>query len=152
MPTKPPTQPGADVPNDLKKPLFIETSTGLGLWGTKSLSRAEIAKNISEQIDKRLEAYLRHYGIPLNSADKYKELSCRLLEDFGWLSLTTEQTERPSAGAPRIWLTEGSSLVKRMDEIIRAKSLKPLAAAKELKKKYRDEYGHLEAKIPFQSL
>src|SRR6516165_7896651 len=30
-------------------------------------SRAEIAKNISEQIDKRLEAYLRHYGIPLNS-------------------------------------------------------------------------------------
>jgi hypothetical protein len=33
-----------------------------------------------------------------------------------------------------------------MDEIIRAKSLKPLAAAKELKKKYRDDYGHLEAK------
>jgi hypothetical protein len=142
VPPKPPKQPGAD----LKKPLFIETKTGLGLRGTKPLRRSEIAKNISEQVDKRLEEILRHYGIPVDSSDKYKELSCRLLADFGWLSLTTERIEQPSAGAPRVWSTKGSSLIERIDGIIREKSLKPLAAAKELKKKYPDDYGHLEAK------
>jgi hypothetical protein len=146
VPTKPPKQPGADIPSDLKEPLFIETKTGLGLWGTKALSRAEIAKNVSGQIDKRFEAYLKHYGIPLNLADKFKVLCSLLLSEFGWLSFTTKQIKQPSAGAPRVWSIEGSSLIKRMDEIIRAKSLKPLAAAKELKKKYRADYGHLEAK------
>jgi hypothetical protein len=144
VPTKPPKQPGADLPSDLKEPLFIETKTGLGLWGTRPLSRSEIAKNISEQVDKRLEAFLRHHGIRVDSS--VKKLSCRLLAKLGWLSLTTEPIKRPSAGAPRIWSTNGSSLIERMDEIIREKSLKPLAAAKELQKNYREDYGHLKAK------
>jgi hypothetical protein len=78
MTAKPPKQPGADIPSDLKEPLFIETKTGLGLWGTKSLSRAEIAKNVSEQIDKRLEAYFLRYTSQLGRQVQRTMLSAAL--------------------------------------------------------------------------
>jgi len=137
-------KPGASLPSDLREPIFIETHPGVGLLGTKPLTEAEITKNVTVQANKRLEAFLGHYGMPLNSSNKYKLLSCYLLQELGWMNFVTEP--QPSAGAPRIWLADGSALIKRMDEIIRETSLKPLPAAKVLRKKYPDDYHHLTAK------
>jgi hypothetical protein len=152
LPGSQPNQRRAKPPNgvkfskELKEPIFINTTTGLGLWGTKPLKRSEIAKNISEKVERRLEEFLRHYGIPLDSPHRFKKLSCSLLRDFGLLSLTFEGEKRPRAGAPRVWSTEGTALVKRMNQIIQEKGSRPEAAARELKKKFPEDYRDLTAK------
>ena len=53
MPKKTPKKPGL---SEFREPLYVERTTGLGLWQTKSLTRAEIIKQASKLIHQRLEA------------------------------------------------------------------------------------------------
>jgi hypothetical protein len=144
MPKKKAKSPGANLPGDLKAPIHIELTTGIGLLGTKPLTRAEIARQISKKVAERLDALMKHYKIRTNSSDKWSHLSFRLAEELGVMVITSEQPKR--SGAPRIWSTAGSLLVQRMDAMISKRSLRTSEAAKILIRKYPDDYKRLTAK------
>jgi hypothetical protein len=144
MPKKKAETPGASLPKDLKAPIYVELTTGIGVWGTKPLKRAEIERQINEKVAKRLDALMKHYKIPLKSPDRWKLLSCRLAEELGAMVITLEQSKAP--GAPRVWSTAASLLIQRMDEIIAKRSLNRLEAAKVLIRKYPEDYERLTAK------
>jgi hypothetical protein len=144
MQKKKATTPGASLPRDLKAPIQLELTTGIGLWGSRSLTRAEIAQQWAKKVANRFDAILKHYAIPTNSSDRWSRLSFRLAEELGMMVITLEQPKGP--GAPRIWLKEGNLLIQRMDAIISERSLRALEAAKILIRKYPDDYGGLTAK------
>jgi hypothetical protein len=133
-----------NLPRDLKAPIQLELTTGIGLWGSRSLTRAEIAQQVAKKVANRFNAVMKHYAIPTNSSDRWTHLSFRLAEELGMLVITLEEPKGP--GAPRIWSTEGNLLVRRMDAIIGERSLRTLEAAKILKRKYPDDYEDLTAK------
>ena len=144
MQKKKATTPGANLPGDLKAPIHFELTTGIGLWGSRSLTRAEIAQQVGKKVAKRFDALMKHYRIPTNSPDRWTRLSFRLAEELGVMVITPEQPR--GSGAPRIWSPAGSLLVQRMDAIISERSLRTLEAAKILIRKYPDDYKRLTAK------
>ena len=144
MQKKKATAPGANLPRDLKAPIQLELTTGIGLWGSKSLTRAEIAQQVAKKVANRFDAIMKHYAIPTSSSDRWMHLSFRLAEELGMMVITSEQPK--GSGAPRIWSAAGSLLIQRMDAIISERSLRPLEAAKILIRKYRDDYEGLTAK------
>jgi hypothetical protein len=144
MQKKKATTPRANLPRDLKEPIQLELTTGIGLWGSRSLTRAEIAQQVAEKVANRFDAILKHYAIPTNSSDRWSRLSFRLAEELGMMVITLEQPKGP--GAPRIWLKEGNLLIQRMDAIISERSLRTLEVAKILIRKYPDDYEGLTAK------
>ena len=145
MQKKKATTPRANLPRDLKEPIQPELTTGIGLWGSRSLTRAEIAQQVAEKVANRFDAILKHYAIPTNSSDRWSRLSFRLAEELGMMVITLEQPKGP--GAPRIWLKEGNLLIQRMDAIISERSLRrTIDAAKILIRKYPHEYEGLTAK------
>jgi hypothetical protein len=111
MPKKKAETPGATLPSDLKAPIHIELTTGIGLWGRKPLKRAEIARQVSKKVAERFDALMKHYKIRTNSADKWTHLSFRLAEELGVMVITLEQPKGP--GAPRVWSTAGDLLIQR---------------------------------------
>jgi hypothetical protein len=128
----------------LKAPIQLELTAGIGLWGSRSLTRAEIAQQAVKKVANRFDAIMKYYAIPPNSSDRWIDLSFRLAEELGMLVITLEEPKGP--GAPRIWSTEGNLLLRRMDAIISERSLRTLEAAKILKRKYPDDYEDLTAK------
>jgi hypothetical protein len=144
MPKKKAETSGATLPSDLKAPIHIELTTGIGLWGRKPLKRTEIAQQVSKKVAERFDALMKHYKIRTNSSDKWTHLSFRLAEELGVMVITLEQPKGP--GAPRVWSTAGNLLIQRMDEIIAKRSLPTLEAAKILIRKYPDDYKSLTAK------
>jgi hypothetical protein len=144
MPKKKAETPGATLPSDLKAPIHIELTTGIGLWGRKPLKRAEIARQVSKKVAERFDALMKHYKIRTNSSDKWTHLSFRLAAELGVMVITLELPKGP--GAPRVWSTAASLLLQRMDEIITQRSLRTLEAAKILIRKYPDDYKSLTAK------
>jgi len=145
MQKKKATAPGANLPRDLKAPIQLELTTGIGVWGSRSLAPAEIAQQAAKKVANRFDAIMKHYAIPTNSSDRWTHLSFRLAEELGMMVITLEQPQGP--GAPRIWSHhEGSLLIQRMDAIISGRSLRTLEAAKILIRKYPDDYEGLTAK------
>jgi hypothetical protein len=144
MPKKTANQPGTDFPGDLKYPIYVELTKGIGVWGTKPRTPAEIAEEASKQVAKKFEALMRHYGIRANSSEKWQQLSLCLAQELGLMDITFERPR--GAGAPPIWLAAEAELVKRMDETIGNKEMSAEEAAKILIKKHPDEYGRLKPK------
>jgi hypothetical protein len=144
MQKKKATTPGANLPRDLKAPIQLELTTGIGIWGSRSLTRTEIAQQVAKKVANRFDAIMKHYAIPTNSSDSWTHLSFRLAEELGIMTITLEEPKGP--GAPRIWSTAGSLLIQRMDAIIRERSLLTLEAAKILIRKYPNDYEDLTAK------
>ncbi len=144
MQKKKATTPGANLPGDLKAPILLELTTGIGLWGSRSLTRAEIEQQVGQKVAQRFDALMKHYGIPTNSSARWTRLCFRLAEELGAMVITPEQPK--GSGAPRIWPTAGSLLVQRMDAIISERSLRTLEAAKILIRRYPDDYKSLTAK------
>jgi hypothetical protein len=145
MQKKKPKRPGANLPPDLKVPIQLELTTGIGLWGSRSLTRVEIAQQVAKKVAKRFDALMKHYRIPTNSSDKWTRLSFRLAEELGVMVIAFEQPNGP--GAPAIWLKAGDLLIQRMEEIIAKHSPPNLEdAAKILIRQYPDDYKRLTAK------
>ena len=145
MQKKKATAPGANLPRDLKAPIQLELTTGIGIWGSKSLNPAEIAQQVAKKVANRFDAIMKHYAIPTNSSDRWTHLSFRLAEELGMMVIIVEQPKGP--GAPRSWSHhEGSLLIQRMDAMISERSLRTLEAAKILIRKYPDDYKGLTAK------
>jgi hypothetical protein len=65
MPKKTPKykKSGASFPSEFRKPIYVEAATGIGLWQTKNLTRAEVIKQASKLTNQRLEALRKHYRI-----------------------------------------------------------------------------------------
>jgi hypothetical protein len=106
----------------------VELTTGIGVWGTKQRTLAEIAEEASKQIAKKFEALMRHYGIRANSSEKWQQLSLCLAQELGLMDITFERPR--GAGAPPIWLAAEAELVRRMDETIGNKKMSAEEAAR----------------------
>ena len=144
MPKKTTKKPGADL-SEFRKPMYVETTAGIGLCQTKPLKRPEIIKQLSKLTNERLEALSKHFKIPASSPDKWKLLSFHLGKELGLIDITLKKPMGP--GAPRIWLQAGTILIERMDELsAKQPDLTPLQVAAILKNKYPDDYGHLTKK------
>jgi hypothetical protein len=141
-------KPRAKLPKELKQAIYIS----LGTW-RRGLTSDEIKRQLYQKVTKKIEALMKHYKIPANSSDKWKDLSFCLAEELGLMTVTLDQPR--GSGKPRVWsYAEAKRLVQRMGEEIQrlSKELKrkpnrvATDAAIALARKYPDEYGHLDSK------
>lgn len=118
---------------------YVAIPIDVGLWG-KSLTGAQIDEMVSRQVDELFKTLMEHYGISVNSSDKWRYLSWCLAEELGLISF-----EPPKGRRPRIWAVASILLIKRMDEILARGRLSTNAAAAHLINQY-PEYRHLTPK------
>jgi hypothetical protein len=139
VPKKPVKIPGANIPRRLKTPISIKYP---GLW-KGSLTRAEIIRQISQEVDQKFVALMNYYRIPLRSPDKWKNLSLRLAEELGLMVVTDELPKGP--GRPRVSSEAQNLLVERMDRIVNKGRLSEMSAATHLTNRF-PEYKLLKPK------
>jgi hypothetical protein len=146
MPKKRAKRPGANLPSELRVPLQVES---LGLWPA-SLTREEISKQISEQVETRSIAWMKHYNISLHSPDAWKHLCLCLAVEFGLIEVTLK-THKPKKPHPSsVWFKKERLLVERMDKKIAERRRRGLSVsirniADHLRKSY-PEYRNLTVK------
>jgi hypothetical protein len=145
MPERTRKKSGASLPSKFRAPIYVKTTTGIGLWQTRFLTPVEIAEQITRQIHEKFRALMRHYEILADSSGKWMHLSWCLAEELGLMTIEPEESKK-SPGGPRIWLKEGDILIKRIDETIGSTEMTAEDAAKILIKKFPGEYGHLRPK------
>jgi hypothetical protein len=144
MSKKTPKKCGANLPSELRAPIYVEVTTGLGLWQTKPLTKIEIIKQASKLTNQRLEVLMRHYRISPSSSNKWQRLSFHLAKELGLMDITFE---KPRSRKKFGQLKAGGTLIERMDKL-RAKypDLESLAVAAIVRRKYLDDYKDLTPK------
>jgi hypothetical protein len=139
VPKKPVKILGANLPRRLKTPICVKYP---GLW-KGSLTRPEIIRQISQEVDQKFVALMNYYKIPPRSPDKWKNLSLCLAEELGLMVVTDELPKGP--GRPRVSSKAQNLLVERMDRIINKGRLSEMSAATHLTNRY-PEYKLLKPK------
>jgi hypothetical protein len=139
VPKKPVKSPGANIPRRFKTPISVKYP---GLW-KGSLTRAELIRQISQEVDQKFVALMNYYRIPLRSPDKWKNLSLRLAEELGLMVVVDELPRGP--GRPRVSSEAQNLLVERMDRIVNKGRLSEMSAATHLTNEY-PEYKLLKPK------
>jgi hypothetical protein len=130
--------------SEFKKPIFIALTSGIGLWQTRPLTKAELFNQISAKVDARLAALMQHFGIESDGNDKWKLLSCLLAKELGLIELTTDQAKE---GRPRHSSKETHELLERMNKLLSEGSCKRVEdAAKKLIKDFPNDYRGVTAK------
>jgi len=148
MPARPQKGPGASLPAEIKKPIYIDPMP----WGLLSgRTSAELKDEVFKRRTEKLLLLLKHYNINLSSPDKWLMLCWSLAAELGVMEVIFEPPRR--RGRSNVWTIDRQrSLVKDVEEICAERgkgvsdAVRVLVKRKEEWAKYRESPEQLETR------